>query len=122
MTAQAGAGVDTGPRATATVTAVGLLGRPDFWVVTLVILACGGGVSAAQGALISRCIGSADLSRALGMIGVAAAPFLLGIHTLAGYLHDRTGDYRLAVQPLIATTAGAAMAQRALSGRPREIT
>lgn len=86
------------------------VGAPVLVVDAIVIGTCAGGVSAAQGVLICRYFGTAHFGRALGMIGLAAAPFLLGINTIAGAMHDRTGDYRLAVLSLIAATAGAAVA------------
>ena len=75
----------------------------------VVIGICGGGVSATQGVLINRCFGSANFGRALGLMGVAAAPFLLGINMLAGFLHDLTGNYRLPVLMVIACTSMVAL-------------
>lgn len=75
----------------------------------VVIGACGGGVSAAQGVLMNHRFGSANFGKALGALSLATVPFLLGISPLAGYLHDRTGDYRLSILVLIAGSAGVAM-------------
>lgn len=82
---------------------------PLLTLDALVIGACGGGVAAAQGVLISRSFGSRSFGKALGLVGICAAPFLLGINTVAGLLHDRTGSYRLAVYGLIVATIVAAL-------------
>lgn len=83
----------------------------------IVMGACGGGVSAAQGVLISRYFGTANFGRALGIIGLIAAPFMLGLNTVAGVVHDQTGSYREPVVLIIAATAFAAMVLWGVSRR-----
>ena len=83
----------------------------------IVIGACGGGVSAAQGVLVSRYFGAANFGKSLGLISVAAAPLLLGLNSMAGVLRDRTGGYREAVLMVIIATFIAALALAVLSRR-----
>lgn len=76
----------------------------------IIIGMCGGGVAAAQGVLLADRFGSANFSRALGLLGLTVTPFLVGINTLAGYLHDQTGNYRAVVSLIIVATGIVALA------------
>lgn len=73
-------------------------------VDAVVIGVCGGGIATAQGVLLVHRFGAANFSRALGLLGFCAVPFILGINPVAGYLHDVTGTYRSAIWALIAGT------------------
>lgn len=73
-------------------------------VDAVVIGVCGGGVATAQGVLLAHRFGAVNFPRALGLLGLCALPFILGINPLAGYLHDLTGTYRAAIGALIGAT------------------
>jgi MFS family permease len=66
-----------------------------------VIGACGTGMSSCQGVLLTHRYGSSNYGRVLGAMSLATLPFLVGIGPLAGFLHDKTGTYSLAITLLI---------------------
>ena len=70
--------------------------------------ACGGGLAAAQGVLLSRLFGTPNFAHVMGLVTLFTLPFTFGAAPLASALFDATGNYALPIALQIAAFGVAA--------------
>ena len=57
----------------------------------IIVGACGGGIAAAQGVLLTRLFGIRNFARAMGLVTLFTVPFTFGISPLASRLYFPVG-------------------------------
>ncbi|WP_097093416.1 MFS transporter [Novosphingobium sp. Chol11] len=81
-----------------------------YWLLVLdavVVGACGGGIAAAQGVLLTRLFGPRNFAQVMGMVTMFTVPFTFGAAPLASALFDATHSYWT---PIALQIAGFALA------------
>ena len=73
----------------------------------IIVGACGGGIAAAQGVLLTRLFGIRNFARAMGLVTLFTVPFTFGSSPLASALFDATGSYWT---PIVLQIAGFGLA------------
>lgn len=84
---------------------------------SIIVGACGGGLAAAQGVLLSRLFGAQNFARAMGLVTFFTVPFTFGVSPLASALFDATGSYRMPIALQIAGFGLAALIFLAIGRR-----
>ncbi|WP_380805891.1 MFS transporter [Sphingobium tyrosinilyticum] len=67
-----------------------------YWLLVVdavVVGACGGGIAAAQGVLLTRLFGPRNFAQVMGLVTMFTVPFTFGAAPLASALFDATGSY-----------------------------
>lgn len=67
-----------------------------YWLLVVdavIVGACGGGIAAAQGVLLTRLFGQRNFAPAMGLVTMFTVPFTFGAAPLASTLFDATGSY-----------------------------
>lgn len=67
-----------------------------YWLLVVdavIVGACGGGIAAAQGVLLTRVFGPRNFPQVMGLVTMFTVPFTFGAAPLASALFDATGSY-----------------------------
>lgn len=67
-----------------------------YWLLVVdavIVGACGGGIAAAQGVLLTRLFGPRNFPQVMGLVTMFTVPFTFGAAPLASALFDATGSY-----------------------------
>ena len=67
-----------------------------YWLLVVdavIVGACGGGIAAAQGVLLTRLFGPRNFPQVMGLVTMFTVPFTFGAAPLASALFDATGNY-----------------------------
>ncbi|HWV11741.1 MAG TPA: MFS transporter, partial [Sphingobium sp.] len=81
-----------------------------YWLLVVdavIVGACGGGIAAAQGVLLTRLFGPRNFAQVMGMVTMFTVPFTFGAAPLASALFDATHSYWT---PIALQIAGFALA------------
>ena len=83
-----------------------------YWLLVVdavVVGACGGGIAAAQGVLLTRLFGPRNFPQVMGLVTMFTVPFTFGAAPLASALFDASGSYWTPIAMQIAGFALAAI-------------
>ncbi|GGC06688.1 hypothetical protein GCM10011494_26630 [Novosphingobium endophyticum] len=95
---------------------------PVLLADAVVVGACGGGIQAAFGVVLSTVFGQKHFSRALGLVSLFTLPFLFGLTPAASLLYEATGNYHLPMGLMVAGFLVAAAIFMFASPRERHVT